>query len=201
MKKISRKRGRPQKSSTQISAKEQILITALKLFYLQGINNVAVDKIISDAGIAKMTFFKHFPTKKHLVLEVLKSRDEQFFKWLDSEVNKSASRSKKKLEVFIDLMGQWFATEDFRGCAFINTVAEMGKDGEDEKFLCVTYKEHLLKYLTELAKQDAYKSPGQLAELIMTVLDGATVRAQMTGAKDGLQALKKASKILLQANL
>ena len=53
------------------SARQRILDTAFRLFYARGLRAVGVDTIIAESGVAKATFYKHFPAKDDLVLAYL----------------------------------------------------------------------------------------------------------------------------------
>jgi AcrR family transcriptional regulator len=53
------------------TARERILDAAFRLFYARGIRAVGVDLIIAESGVAKATFYKHFPAKDDLVLAYL----------------------------------------------------------------------------------------------------------------------------------
>ena len=57
------------------AARERILDTAFSLFYARGIRAVGVDLIIADSGVAKATFYKHFPSKDDLVVAYLDKVD------------------------------------------------------------------------------------------------------------------------------
>ena len=46
-----------------MSKKEDIINTALKLFNSHSYNSIGVDRIISESGVAKMTFYKILPIK------------------------------------------------------------------------------------------------------------------------------------------
>jgi AcrR family transcriptional regulator len=46
-----------------------VLDTAARLFYAEGVHAVGVDRIIAAAGVAKATFYHHFPAKDELVRE------------------------------------------------------------------------------------------------------------------------------------
>ena len=50
----------------------QILSTALSLFHQHGFSRTGVDKIISTSNVAKMTFYKYFPSKTSLIEDCLK---------------------------------------------------------------------------------------------------------------------------------
>src|SRR3990167_3717545 len=61
------------KVQTLDSAKERILKTASDLFYRQGYRSTGTNEIIKKAGVAKASFFYHFPTKEALALAYLKT--------------------------------------------------------------------------------------------------------------------------------
>ncbi len=50
-----------------MSKKEDIIVTALDLFNRHNYSSVGVDRIISESGVAKMTFYKYFPSKENLM--------------------------------------------------------------------------------------------------------------------------------------
>ncbi len=195
-----RRPGRPSKADSELgpSAKVRILETALRLFYQHGIHSVGIDRIIAESQIAKMTFFKHFPTKRELILEFLKVRDERYIGWFVDTLNQLTADKKKRLAAAIDVVEIWFKSKDFRGCAFINTTAEVGSGDMQEKNLCVAHKRRLTELLEQLASEAGYHHAPLLAEQLVTVIDGATVRAQMEGAEAGIHALRCTSKAILK---
>lgn len=193
-----RKRGRPPANlDGEPCAKEKLVETALRLFYAYGIHAVGVDRIISEANVAKMTFFKHYPTKRDLVLEFLRVRDERFSNWFHQTLELLLKDNKKCLPTAIEVIEVWFKSEDFRGCAFINTTAESGPDKNDEKSLCLGHKKHFAKILQELALKDGYKHSQAIADQLVIAIDGATIRAQMEGPEAGIVALHSLTDLIL----
>ena len=59
-----------------MSKKEDIINTALNLFNSHSYNSIGVDRIISESGVAKMTFYKYFPSKAKLIEECLVTRNQ-----------------------------------------------------------------------------------------------------------------------------
>ena len=51
----------------------RLIETASKLFMEYGYKNITLDEIAKEAGISKMTIYKHFNSKEELFLEVLMS--------------------------------------------------------------------------------------------------------------------------------
>ena len=53
------------------AARQRIVDTAYQLFARRGIRDVGVNELISSAGVAKATFYRHFASKDELVLAFL----------------------------------------------------------------------------------------------------------------------------------
>ncbi len=114
---------------TQSAARERVLDAASELFYREGIRAVGIDTIIARAGVAKMTFYHHFKSKDLLVVEFLRRRDERWRRWLAETVERLSPDPRERPLAIFDALAGRFANPDYRGCAFINTVAETADPG------------------------------------------------------------------------
>lgn len=160
-----------------LTARERILETARRLFYKQGIRATGVDRIIAESGVAKMSFYRNFPSKKDLVLAFLQRRHDFWMGWFTGRVE-VLSGGKPGLAVMADALKEWFAEPTFRGCAFINTVAETSEYPAEEVQIAQSHKQDLCDYIqTRIPPQPL--AP-QLARQALLIVDGAIVRAQMT---------------------
>ena len=56
------------------SKREQLLDTALRLFYREGYHATGIERILAESGVAKMTLYKHFASKDELMLAALQRR-------------------------------------------------------------------------------------------------------------------------------
>lgn len=56
-----------------LDTKKRILDAALKLFSLKGYLGAATRDIAKEAGIAEITLFRYFPSKEHLLEEVIRT--------------------------------------------------------------------------------------------------------------------------------
>ena len=95
------------------SRRDDLIETALKLFYTGGFNATGIDKILAESGVAKMTLYKHFGSKDELILAVLKRRDEQFRGWLSGEMAKAGPSPKAQLLQMFDALEIWFSGKAF----------------------------------------------------------------------------------------
>ncbi len=121
----------PSSSRGRVSARDKLLNAADELFYAHGIASVGIDRVIARAGVAKMSLYNHFDSKDALVAAWLERKHADWMAWLSGQVVKSPVIS-RPLAVF-DALDQWFNTDDFRGCAFINVAAEV-KDPRSKAF-------------------------------------------------------------------
>ncbi|WP_434131860.1 TetR/AcrR family transcriptional regulator [Methylocaldum sp. GT1BB] len=164
------------------SARDRILETAQRLFYRHGIRAVGVDRIIAESGVAKMSFYRHFPSKKDLVIAFLERRHRFWMDWVTRRVRELAeSRTSPSLGIIADALKEWFSEPDFRGCAFINTVAELSDDSAEERRIAADHKRELRDFVRTMIPERPGRSANDAAELALLIIDGAIVRAQMTG--------------------
>jgi AcrR family transcriptional regulator len=108
-------------------SRSRILAVAYDLFSRRGVRDVGVNELIERSGVAKATFYRHFPSKDLLVLEFLAQRDRLWT--VDAIVSQAKLRgttpTEQLLAVF-DVFGDWFVRDDFEACSFINVLLEMG---------------------------------------------------------------------------
>src|SRR5271167_4150273 len=95
-------------------ARQRILETADRLFYKDGLRAVGIDRIIAEAEVAKMSLYKHFPSKDDLILAVLKYREEKTLEFFRAAMERHGQRSKNSLRAFFAALKEWFESPGFR---------------------------------------------------------------------------------------
>lgn len=177
-------------------ARERILEAAYDLFARQGTRSVGVDAIIEKSGVAKMTLYRHFKSKQELVLAFLERREALWTEdWLIREVSARAVEPKERLLAIFDAYHDWFQSEDFEGCAFINVLLEYQVDNP----LHVAAAEHLAKvraFLRDLATQAGIANVPAFCEVWHMLMKGATIAAAEGNRAAALQA-KRAAQLIL----
>ncbi len=58
----------PPNDLQELPSRERILLAAHKLFYSFGIRATGIDRVITESGVAKVTFYRHFPSENELTL-------------------------------------------------------------------------------------------------------------------------------------
>src|SRR5258708_12092073 len=92
-------------ASRPASARERIDRTAYELFSRHGIPAVGVDTISARSGVAKMTLYKHYPSKEELALAFLRPREELWTRsWLQRPVERRPRPPAEHLPPALDLL-------------------------------------------------------------------------------------------------
>jgi AcrR family transcriptional regulator len=106
------------------SAVERIMSVATDLFYKQGYRATGINEVIQKSGVAKATFYSHFPSKDDLCQAYLDGVVEYELTMLDGLLISKEGELNKFLAV-IEWLKPWLVGTNFRGCAFLHTVAEI----------------------------------------------------------------------------
>jgi AcrR family transcriptional regulator len=177
--------------------RDRILETASDLFYRGGIQAVGVDEIITKAEVARMSFYRHFKSKEGLVIAFLNRRDEQFRAWLEAEVNRLAPDPRDRPLAVFDVLALRFATENYRGCAFINTMAEAANRDDAAHQTAAAHKIRVQSYLAQLLR-DAGLDVEHAPDLLL-LFDGAVVSAVREGSVAPAFRARRLAALLLGA--
>jgi len=191
----SRRRGRPP------IRREHLLDTALRLFQHEGFHAVGIDRILAEAGVAKMTLYKHFGSKQALIVAVLERKNKQFFETLRARLEGISGGPRERLLAVFDVFGAWFAEPDFHGCLFVKAAGEFPDLADPIHAAAADYKRLLLAELIELARQAGAPSPRLLAQRLLLLLEGATVLAQVLGGQESARQARDTAALLVRQML
>lgn len=159
------------------AARDRLLRTAHALFYRDGIRATGIDRVIAEAGVTKVTFYRHFPSKDALVHAFLGFRHDLWMGWFVDALGRHGGTT-RGLAALADAMQEWFEQPGFRGCAFINAVAETGGDPVDTRAVAAAHKQDMAEVIRALLPADDDTANRKAAMATMAV-DGAIVKAQI----------------------
>jgi AcrR family transcriptional regulator len=158
---------------------DRILDTAARLFYAEGLK-VGIDRIIAEAQVAKASFYHHYASKDELVVAFLRRRHATWMAWFSGRLEALCARRRPRLALVADVLREWFAEPAFRGCAFINAVADIGLAGE-ALGTAQSHKDELRDCLQALAERAGLAHAAAIADEALVIVEGAIVRAHMSG--------------------
>jgi AcrR family transcriptional regulator len=181
-------------------ARDLVLAAAGQLFYARGITAVGMDDIRDSSGVPLKRLYQCFPSKDRLVAAYLDHRDEQWMAALARCVERHTDRRTRLLAPFT-FLDEWFASADFRGCAFINAFGELGGSSEQVTRIVQRHKRRLRRYLAGLAAEAGARRPSALGAQLLVLMEGAIiVAATGTSARAAAHA-RSAARALLDSGL
>lgn len=182
-----------------VEKRQHIIETAYRLFKRHGLHATGIDRIIAEAEVAKMTMYRHFPSKDGLIVEVLNWRADRFTQQLDS-LTEAVATPEQKIGMIFDWHESWFEGMDFHGCLFQHTLAEFSSPGHPAFEAVTRQKRDLQKRIRDIL---VHTMPDDRAEHVATVLfmliEGATLLAHMGQGKAAIDNARKAAGTLLAA--
>jgi AcrR family transcriptional regulator len=160
-------------------ARRRILDSAYELFSRRGIRAVGVDELIDRAGVAKATFYNHFPSKDELVLAFLRQREQLWTKdWVEAEARRRGGTPEEQLLAIFDLFDEWFQRDDFEGCSFVNVLLEFGGIlGHPLGRASAAHLENIRSVVRGLAEEADLSDPASFALSWHILMKGSIVQA------------------------
>ena len=176
--------------------RERIVACAQDLFHRHGIRGVGVDAIAEAAGTNKMTLYRHFGSKDHLILEYLnykgKKSDEA---WAEIEAA-HPDDPVGQLYGFVDKAAQFIA-EDERGCDLANAAVELTEEGHPGLRVIEEFKVRQRDRLARLCQAAGASQPDLLADALVLLIEGARISRRSVGTGGPSANLAQTSKAVI----
>lgn len=182
----------------QSAARDRILETAFRLFYAHGLRAVGVDRIIAESGVAKATFYKHFPAKDDLVLAYLDRVDGVWTGQLKAAAAAAGPAPANQLVGLFDALTSACRRDGYRGCAFINAAAE-SVPGTPVHDRTVAHKAAVLAWVRDLASEARASDPDVLARSLTLLLDGGLASGALDASPQAPDVAKASARALVAA--
>jgi len=164
------------------ATRERILAVANELFYAQGIRATSADRIIEDVGLTKVTFYRHFRTKAHLVVAYLEAQSAAEQAWMTSI--RTPGDPLQSLRALASGIGAASCRPGFRGCAFINAAAEFPDADDPVRSVVDAHREWIYQEFAAIAAEAGAHDPESVGRQLVLLRDGAMVSGYL---QDGTQ--------------
>jgi AcrR family transcriptional regulator len=178
-------------------ARERILDTAYELFSQRAIRDVGIDEVIEQAGVAKATLYRHFPSKDDLVIAFLERREERWtLAWVEAEARRRGATPEEQLLAIFELFDEWFHRDDFEACSFVNVLLEMGP-AHPVGQASVRHLASIRSVVGRLAEEAGLRDPESFARSWHILMKGSIVSAA-EGDAEAAQRAKSMARLLIE---
>src|SRR5262245_9390182 len=178
------------------SPRDRLIDTAADLFYERGLPNVGINEVTERAGVARMTLYNNFDSKEALALAAFERHSEARRGLIEQRLARARTPSDGVKAMFE--ISEQFATEPgFRGCPFINVVAQDPQPDGRMHALVRAHKAWIRAKFRGIAARAGHRKPDTTAQQLLALLDGASIEAFIQGGVEPIRAGRRAAAILL----
>jgi AcrR family transcriptional regulator len=184
------------------TTRQRLIDAAVGRFYRDGFRNVGLDQVLTDVGISKTAFYKHFESKDDLMLAVLEHKN----RWLQALLRERCDAAADKtaadhLRGLFDVVEHFIDADDFQGCMFVNVAMEFPLQHEPAHLAAAEHKRAIEAIVRELASQAGAADPAALAKELCLVMEGAYVTRQVTGDRKSAEIARRVAERVIAAHL
>jgi AcrR family transcriptional regulator len=183
-------------------ARDKVFEVAADLFYRKGIRAVGVEAIVKQAGVAKISLYRSFPSKDDLVVAYLENRNAAFWHHWDEAFAPYKDDPHAQLHAIMTYLVQRTTQPGYRGCPFINYCAEFPESSHPGHKVAEANKREMRRRFVAIAEALGARQPKQLADGLLLLVEGAYAISQSLGGPKGPgNALVWAAKALVEAQM
>ncbi|REC61174.1 TetR/AcrR family transcriptional regulator [Chryseobacterium pennae] len=166
------------------SPRDRIIEITFDLFAKQGYNSTGINQIISEAGVAKASFYLHFKSKEDLCVEFLKVRHQYWFNELYTFSSGTNDLPERLIRAF-DFLIEMNKKENFRGCSFLNILSEIPVDNVKILNVIQSHKADLRNYFLDMLKDEV------LSDHIYMLFESSIIESQLFRSNELIEKSKK----------
>lgn len=142
-----------------VPVRERVLAKASELFYTQGYRATGINQIIAESGVAKASFYDHFPSKLDLAVAYAQRLSEVEFGEVREAIMANPTAEARFFAIF-GVLRAWLSETRYRGCPFQNLVSEIGCSEPRVRAVVAAHRDRERALFRELTAAYAQQAPG-----------------------------------------
>ncbi len=154
------------------SPRDRLIAAASQLFDERGVQATGVDLLVETAGVAKATFYRHFPSKDDLVVAWLRDSRTRWFDRVRAKAQAAAVDPRGEILLFFQEAAAWLEAGDYRGCPYLNVAVEMSDTAHPARAVVREVLDEVGAYLRSLAEDAGYVDAETLGKELHALLAG-----------------------------
>jgi len=167
--------------------REHLLRVAERLFYEEGFHATGIDRIVTEAGVTRMTLYNHFASKTELIRGVLAARHDRYRRALCEAIEARGQES--ALGALVAVQSDWLRARAQHGCMVIKAIAEFQRHDSAIAADALVLKRDLLGIIDWVLELDGIARRGAAQEVLM-VLEGSNALVPVLGLENVLSSMQ-----------
>ncbi len=172
--------------------RQRLVDAATKRFYRDGFRNVGLDQILSDVGISKTAFYKHFDCKESLMLAVLEDHNRLMQDTFRQMMRQRGGESPAgQLCALMDVVETIIESDEYQGCIFVYVSMEFPLPHEPAHVAAGRSKSDIEEIVCAMATEAGAANPRALAQELCLIMEGAYVTRHVTGSRETIAIARR----------
>jgi AcrR family transcriptional regulator len=182
--------------------KQKLIDAAKRRFYRDGFRNVGIDRILSDVGISKTAFYKHFECKEDLMLAALVEHDQWLRQTFVAMVrDRVGTAGPDQLMALFDVVDFLTVDEEFAGCIFVHAAMEFPLPHDPAHQAAARSKQSMEELIEQFAVDAGATNPRALAQELCMIMEGVYVTKHVTQSPQAVDVARRIAKRAIAAHL
>ncbi|MFF8359999.1 TetR/AcrR family transcriptional regulator [Streptomyces chartreusis] len=185
------------KTVVDLPPRERLVQAASRLFYYEGVRAVGVERLISEAGVTKVTFYRHFASKDDLVVAYLLTKDA-YYKGV-AEPLAAGHPPAEAIDLIFEAIAEHARERGFRGSPFMNAAAEYPDADHPVRALVSSHREWTRTLFRDLLTRLGHTDPESGAGALLMLYDGAMAAGYLDDSTAAQKTLLDAVRLIRSA--
>jgi AcrR family transcriptional regulator len=180
------------------TTRQRLIDAAVRRFYRDGFRSVGIDQILTDVGISKTAFYKHFESKEDLMLAALDDHNrsmQETFRALVHE--RGGPTALGQLHALLDVVEHIVESDDYQGCIFVNVAMEFPLPHEPAHVAAAQSKQAIEDIVHSIALEAGASDPRSLARELCLIMEGAYVTRHVTGNTQTVEIARRVAQLVI----
>lgn len=183
------------------NTRQRLVEVATERFYNDGFRHVGLDQILTQVGITKTAFYKHFPSVDDLIVEVLRQQST----WVQNHFMEivrqhGGSSAMGQLNALFDAVEQILEREGFHGCIFVSAAMEFPSPHDPAHRAALQNRLALERLVHDIAERAGALQPQVLAEQMCLIMEGTYASRQVTGRQNTIETARQIANEVIRSH-
>ncbi len=181
--------------------RKRLVEAAVRRFYRDGFRMVGIDQILTDVGISKTAFYKHFGSKEDLMLAALEMQNIWILDTFRTMIReRGGPTAMGQLHAVLDVVETILESDGFQGCIFVNAAMEFPLPHEPAHLAALENKRAIESIIAALADDAGADDPFALAQELCLIMEGAYVTRHVTGNNHTADIARRIAALVISAH-
>lgn len=178
--------------------REKLLQCARRLFETEGFHTTGIDRILEEAGVAKMTLYNNFGSKDMLIVAVLEKSSQEMIGQLKGMISEVSNDPYEQILGVFDAFSAMFSNPEFCGCMFQAAVAEFPDPESKPAQAARAHHHRMIDLFSGLCTNAELPKAEKLGQMLAMLASGSLCTARQARNQQPAVHAREIAEILLE---